>query len=178
MVQQKALINSKIIAVLSVMLISSLSINFFLVYFKFNDSVPNVPIESVTISLTENGASAGFVNLTKAEKTNVNFAIDNAIRNKLLRAKIYCKDIADLTSRFSVNNAENWIMCDDGYFYYLETLTGSETIEFININNLDAYSITENMQLEIVAETISNNQDIVEKVWQNAPKNLLINCCI
>lgn len=110
---------------------------------------------------------------------NVAINCNNLKDQSFIRAKanIISSDGDNYLTKLIVNS--NWIVGDDGYYYYKNMVVPADTFELCGRVELPLGFSVENKSenkhvLVVTVETLPNNYDLIERVWVSAPNSWLI----
>lgn len=110
---------------------------------------------------------------------NVAINCNNLKNDVFIRAKanVLSSDGDNYLTKLTVNS--NWIVGDDGYYYYKNKVIPADNIELCSRVELPLGFSVENQSknkhiLVVTVETLLDNYDIISNSWINAPSSWLI----
>lgn len=173
------------IAILSILLIATVSIGITLAYFTSEETVAgDITLgDPVTISVTQGGASVS--SLTFAGDALPGTVFDQPIgisspaemTEALIRAKLTISNTDGATTNVEATTTDSWIIGTDNYYYYEGSITANQSIDFItevivptSLTNEDA---NKTFNVNVVVETIQRANNAANNVWTTAPADWL-----
>ncbi len=170
-----------VIAILSVLLITTVAIGITLAFFTANATVAgNITLgDPVTISITQGGASAS--SLTFNGKALPGTVYDQVIgiqspasmTEALMRAKLTIANADGASTNVEATTTGDWIAGEDSYYYYNGSVTANQNIDFItaltvptSLTNDDA---NKTFSIDVIVETIQKANNAANSVWTTAP---------
>ena len=172
-----------IIVALTILLLLAVILGVSGAYFQGNDSsIGNVTTGNpVNIDITQGGASA--TALTFSETAMPGDVFDQAISvtapaqtsDAVLRAKLTISNDGGLSAPVMATTSTEWVLADDGYYYYNGIISATNTVEFVSqikvptsLTNDDA---NKSNTISVIVEAIQHANGAASEVWTTAPES-------